>query len=310
MRLYISIVASLILAVTLIVLLPMHKRGGYFFVVNNGDSLTTVSNKLYKNGYTNFPFVFKYVFKITEPASTAKSGTYYLKDVTSLFQLSHRIATADFQVELMKVTIPEGQNVFQTAEILKDKLPNFDEDTFLDISKNSEGFLFPDTYLFSPNQSEQEIYDVMIETYNKKVGDLFDTYDVKDEIKRYKILILASIVEEEASKFEDRKMIAGVLNNRLKIDMPLQVDVTFQYINGKNSYQLTTEDLKNDSPYNTYVNKGLPPTPISNPSLDAITAVLDPEESDYLYFLSSKSGVIYYAQTFEQHKENKRKYYD
>jgi len=119
---------------------------------------------------------------------------------------------------------------------------------------------------------------------------------------------MASIIEAEARTTESRRIISGILWKRISLGMPLQVDSTFVYINGKNTYELTSDDLKIDSPYNTYVYKGLPPTPIGNPGLDAILAALYPKTSKYLYFLSSKSGDMYYATTFEQHKRNKELY--
>ena len=122
------------------------------------------------------------------------------------------------------------------------------------------------------------------------------------------IITMASIVQGEAYDLNDMKKIAGVLWKRLEIDMPLQVDVTFRYINGKGTFDLSKEDLKNDSPYNTYVHKGLPPTPISNPGLDAIVASIEYESSDYLYFLADNSGTIHYSRTFEEHKEKKSWY--
>lgn len=119
---------------------------------------------------------------------------------------------------------------------------------------------------------------------------------------------MASIVEAEAYNLRDMQMIAGVLWNRIEIDMPLQVDVTFRYINGKGTFDLTYDDLKIDSSYNTYVYTGLPPTPISNPGLNAIIATVDYVESDYLFFLADKYGQIHYAKTLAGHKQNKSLY--
>jgi UPF0755 protein len=128
------------------------------------------------------------------------------------------------------------------------------------------------------------------------------THSLKDSI------IMASILENEARTTESRKIIAGILWKRLYLGMPLQVDSTFSYINGKNTYDLTLDDLKINSPYNTYLYKGLPPGPISNPGLDAINDAIYPTKTPYLYFLSSKSGDMYYAKTFEEHKRNKELY--
>ena len=116
---------------------------------------------------------------------------------------------------------------------------------------------------------------------------------------------MASILEGEARRMETRKIIAGILWTRLEIDMPLQVDATFRYINGKGTFDLTKADLEEDNPYNTYINKGLPPTPISSPGIDAISAALNPIKTNYIYFLSDNDGNMYYAVDFEGHKKNR-----
>jgi UPF0755 protein len=122
------------------------------------------------------------------------------------------------------------------------------------------------------------------------------------------IIKMASIVEEEARTFESKQIIAGILWKRLSIGMPLQVDASFKYINGKGTKDLTLTDLKIDSPYNTYVYKGLPPTPIANPGLVSIKATVTPIKTDYLYFLTDRKGVMHYAKTYSEHLANKKKY--
>jgi UPF0755 protein len=119
---------------------------------------------------------------------------------------------------------------------------------------------------------------------------------------------MASILEAEARTTETRKIISGILWKRMEIGMPLQVDAPFQYIIGKNTFQLTTNDLKFDSPYNTYKYKGLPPGPIGNPGLDAISATVNPIKTNYLYYLSDVRGNMHYAKTFAEHVINKEKY--
>ncbi|MEI7513041.1 MAG: endolytic transglycosylase MltG, partial [bacterium] len=122
------------------------------------------------------------------------------------------------------------------------------------------------------------------------------------------IITMASIIEGEAMKDEDRKIIADILWRRIDIGMMLQVDTTFMYINGKASSEITKADLKINSPYNTYTHKGLPPTPISNPGIEAINSAMFPTANKYLYYLSDKDGVMHYAVTFAEHKKNKEKY--
>jgi UPF0755 protein len=136
---------------------------------------------------------------------------------------------------------------------------------------------------------------------------------VFDEIGRqkrslYEVLTIASMLEEEARTYEDRRMIAGIIQNRIKANIPLQIDATLMYVTGRGTHLLTEEDLNLDSPYNTYEYKGLPLGPISSPGIEAIRAALDPAKSNYLYYLSDKNGKIYYSKTFEEHKAKKLKY--
>ncbi len=147
----------------------------------------------------------------------------------------------------------------------------------------------------------------MHQTFKKRIATL------TSEVEKFgkpvsEIVILASLLEEEASTSEDRRIVSGILWKRLSMGMLLQVDATFQYINGKGSLELTLDDLKIDSPYNTYKYKGLPPTPISNPGLDSIRAAVIPTKTNYLYYLSERDGTMHYATTFAEHLRNKARY--
>jgi UPF0755 protein len=167
--------------------------------------------------------------------------------------------------------------------------------------------LFPDTYFISPLANESEIMQMMRSNFFSKTTSLRPTILLSARGEK-EIVTMASLVELEASKFEDQKMVAGILWNRFDIGMRLQVDAVFPYIIGKNTFQVTTKDLQFDSPYNTYKYKGLPPGPIGNPGLQSIKAVLNPTPSDYIYYLSDLEGNFHYAKTHEEHVKNKAKY--
>ncbi|MBI4133443.1 endolytic transglycosylase MltG, partial [Candidatus Uhrbacteria bacterium] len=124
----------------------------------------------------------------------------------------------------------------------------------------------------------------------------------------YERLILASYLEREVPEFEDRRIVAGILLRRMQLGMPLQVDAVFGYIFGRDTYPPSLEDLKVDSPYNTYTHTGLPPGPINNPGLESIEAVLNPTKTDYLYYLTDTDGFMHYATTYAGHQTNQRKY--
>lgn len=140
------------------------------------------------------------------------------------------------------------------------------------------------------------------------IEKLTDNFYQKTGSTSPEIIIMASLLEKEAKTEQDRKIISGILWKRLDVGMPLQVDASLNYINGKTSAEMTQKDLNQDSPYNTYKYKGLPLTPICNPGLDAISVALNPISSPYWYYLSDKNGIIHFAKTFEEHKENKFKY--
>jgi|SRR3989344_118052 len=212
-------------------------------------------------------------------------------------------------VELKEVaiTIPEGVNVRKIGEIFE-KNGMFSKKAFLDAAESEEGYLFPDTYRFYKNTMPQDAVLKMKENFSKKI-----TSDILGEITAQKktldeIIIMASILEEEVKSTEDRKIVSGILWKRLKLGMVLNVDSALTYILGKASAELTDADLKYDSRYNTYRYHGLPPTPISNPGLDAILAAMNPTTTKYFYYLTGKDGKTYYAETLEGHALNKRKY--
>ncbi len=180
---------------------------------------------------------------------------------------------------------------------------------FLEGLESLEGFLFPDTYYISYNVSSNEIIKKMLDNFDKKL-----TSDLRAEIKKQgksvkEIVTLASIVEKEVYKEEDKKIVAGIFLKRVVLGMPLDADSTINYITGKNSPMPTSGDLAAESLYNTYLNKGLPPGPISNPSLSSIKAAIYPEDSPYLYYLNRQdTKETIFSKTFEEHLENKNKY--
>ncbi len=191
-------------------------------------------------------------------------------------------------------------------------------------SSSLEGFLFPDTYFLpipgtSTNESELLIKKAL-DNFSLKFTDQMVLDAKAQNMSVFDIVILASIIERESGRNatteqqkqnldQERKLIAGLFYNRLNIGMPLQSDATVNYITKKNTPAISSEDSKIDSPYNTYMNKGLPPGPISNPSLSSLMAAIYPAKTNYLYFLSDpNTGKAIFAQTFEEHIINKQKY--
>ena len=193
------------------------------------------------------------------------------------------------------------------ATILQKDIPGFDAPYFVKIAHDKEGYLFPDTYYFLPNVTADDVVSAMSNNFNQKIATLDS--DIRSSSRSLKdIIIMASIVEQEARTIDTRKIIAGILWKRLDKGLLLQVDAPLVYITGNTTGYISIDDTKIDSPYNTYKYKGLPAGPITNPGLDSITAVLHPTMTAYFYYLSDKNGVMHYAETFAEHVANKEKY--
>jgi UPF0755 protein len=158
-----------------------------------------------------------------------------------------------------------------------------------------------------PGQDTAAILGAFASNFSKNIAKIQPQIDAFGK-PLSDVITMASLLEREAPKTYDRRVIAGILWKRVKLGMPLQVDAVFPYIIGKNSFDLTKNDLKTDSPYNTYTNLGLPPGPIANPSLDAILAAVAPVQTNYLYYLSDSNGTLYYSATYAQHLAAKQKY--
>ena len=183
-----------------------------------------------------------------------------------------------------------------------------------------EGFLFPDSYRFfasslntasgTPEEVANAIIKKMLDNFNLKFTSQMQEQAAKQNLSVYKIITLASIIEKETGALEpEKKTVAGIFYNRLKVGMPLQSDATVNYVTKKNVAAPSEADTKVDSLYNTYQHKGLPPGPICNPSLASIMAALYPDNNDYMYFLhDQKTGQAFYAKTYDEHLANKQKY--
>lgn len=274
--------------------------------INSGESLQSITVKLKKDNIIRSEFLFRSLVILFGGENKVIAGDYLLTEKEGIFSLARRFVGGRFDIYTVKITIPEGWNIFQMADYLEKNLVLFNKKQFLDLAKNKEGYLFPDTYFVSGSISPGEVIKMFQDNYIKKITLLEKEIQASGHTEK-EIITMASILEGEALP-KDRNVVAGILWKRLEMGMPLQVDSTFSYINGKNTYELTLDDLKIDSLYNTYKYKGLPPGPINNPGLEAITSALNPIKTKYLYFLTEKDGTIHYAKTFEEHKENKELY--
>lgn len=300
------------------------------FEIVSGEGVNQISKRLEKEGLISKSIYFDlYIWKIGREEKII-TGTYKLAPNMNIPHIVDLITSGKgMQSKDIKITIIEGWTAKQMAEYLAKKdlvaMEDFeneinnvskykDDYKFLaDISDEDslEGFLFPDTYLISPDPTAKTIIKKMLDNFNRKFGDEMYKDLLSKGYSMEELITMASIVERELSvKNEgdkaDQKVVAGIFWQRLEDGHPLQSCATVNYVIGVNKKQLSYEDTRVDSPYNTYINKGLPPTPISNPGMDAIMASLYPKETDYYYFLNDpETGELFFSSTLDEHNRKK-----
>lgn len=276
-------------------------------VVEEGATLSAIAQSLRAQQVIRSPLAFELSMRILGHARDAKAGDYIFKEPVGVWGVARRISTGAFGLEPIRIRIGEGATTREMAEQLSRALPRFDADAFLLAARPQEGYLFPDTYFFLPNAREEAVLETLRQNFDAHIAEMQSSIDASGRSLE-ELVIMASIIEREARIPADRRMISGVLWNRIERGMPLQVDVTFLYTVGKNTFQLTLADLRTDHPYNTYVNKGLPPGPIGSPSLDSLVAAAEPTKNPYLFYLADMSGTTHFSKTYEEHLRKKRLY--
>jgi UPF0755 protein len=302
-----SILALIFIFSIFFIIPPANYPVDTLYTVSSGTGLTAVSGDLHTRNIIRSPFYFKVFSVLFGGTKGVIAGDYVLADKEDVITLAHRLARGDFNLEPVRLTIPEGLNVMEIGKLVEQKFMRISAEDFVSVARASEGYLFPDTYLFLPNAQAEDIVKVMRENFDEKIKQ-FDVDIQKFNKSPADVIKMASIIEKEVRKYETMRMVAGILWRRIGLGMPLQVDASFKYVNGEGTKDLSLEDLKIDSPYNSYLYKGLPPTPISNPGLDAIRATINPAKTDYLYFLTGRDGKMHYAKTFAGHLQNKQMY--
>ena len=299
------------------------------FVVEPGDTAGDIALRLKRWGLITDSELFRQLAQYEKADGKLEAGRYELRANMTMGEIIEALQHG--RLEEIAVTIPEGWRVEQIAEMLTEEM-GVNGDEFLELVKGGpfdyeflqgrppdatlEGFLFPDTYLLPGQPPALDIIERMLADFDERFTAEMRQATVEREMTIYQVVTLASIVEREAVVAEERPIIAGVFLNRLEKGMSLESCPTVQYALG---YQedaaqwwktpVTLEEFDHvDSPYNTYLNPGLPPGPICNPGLASIQAVLEPVKSDYLYFLAKGDGSHAFAKTFEEHLQNQQKY--
>ena len=298
-------------------------------VIPSGSSNKAIGEILEDENIIKSGMIFNYYTKFNN-LTGFQAGTYHFSPNMTLEAISEQLQNGEGSVTSdAKVTIPEGFDVDQIGDALAEAT-NISKDDFLALMESDEffekmketypellasagdaqgvryrleGYLFPATYDYYTGNTLEEVVTQMVDKSNSVLSKYFDQIAQK-EMTVQEVLTLASLVEKEGSKLEDRKNIAQVFFNRLAIDMPLQSDISILYALGEHKELVTYEDTQVDSPYNLYVHTGYGPGPFNNPSEAAIQAVLDPTPNNYYYFVADiQTQEVYFAETYEQHMQ-------
>jgi len=279
------------------------------FTITRGETARSIAERLQKQGLIRSSVAFFILARFGGISGDLQAGDFRLSPSMDLQTVTATLTHGTFDV---RITIPEGWRKEEIALELAKQL-NIPQSEFEKVAK--EGYMFPDTYLIPKDASAAGVADIFLANFNKKI-----TAEMKERARNKgltldEVIKIASLLEREVRFDEDRSFVASVILNRLKIGMKLDIDATVQYALGYQPNQkswwkkdLTSEDLGIDSPYNTYKNAGLPPTPISNPGLAVIKSVIEAPETDYLYYMSDKSGKIHFAKTIEEQNSNIAQY--
>lgn len=287
---------------------PLNFPDSALIKVKKGATVDEVAATLAEKNIVHSAFLFK-VF--AQMYGGVVAGEYAFSEKESVIKVAARLSSGDYQLTPVRITVWDGATVVEITKLLSEKLADFDSEAFYHLAIVEEGKLFPDTYFFYPGDEPDLVLGTMLDNFERQIRSV----EVSLALARFgkplqEVLTMASLLEREAADMQNRRIIAGLLWNRIEEGMLLQVDAAFLYINGKNTFELTKADLAENDPYNTYKNLGLPPGPIGNPSLDAIIAAATPIETDYVFYLSDRTGILHYSKTHDEHVRLKARYLD
>jgi len=284
--------------------------------IDQGTTLSNISDKLNKRGLVSNKWVFKFLIKIKGLEKSMQAGTFRLSNVHTNNEVINNIVFGS--PDRKKITFLEGWNMNQVARHLSKELDfNYsevikllsDEDLIRDLQINSntlEGYLFPETYYFFEGVDKTSVIKRLVKEHKKFWNNANLSKADSLGFTPYEIITLASIIEGEAIYDSERSIISAVYHNRIKIGMKLQADPTVQYIIDDGPRRLLNKDLRIKSPYNTYIYQGLPPGPINSPGKQSLIAALSPQDNDYLYFVAKGDGYHTFSRNEKEHERAKR----
>lgn len=276
--------------------------------VKPGDSLNKVCDKLIDEGVIRHKLILKIPARLFSIDKKLIPGRYDFAGKNSIKSVLKRFEEADFL--RVKVTIPEGNTIWETAALLAKEL-QLDSAVIKNLNYDSvflnslqipylEGYLFPETYFFKFGLDEKTVVEEIIKMF-KSQTDSFWMSSYSNDLSKEEIIILSSIIEAETNDNVERRLVSSVYHNRLEVNMKLDADPTVIYGLGGLKRPLYRKDLTKDTPYNTYLKKGLPPTPINSPGIESIKAAINPDSSSYLYFVADDSGGHLFSRTLREH---------
>lgn len=299
------------------------------FEIKKGENIWNTASELKKNNIIESKIYFVWYIYKNDYRGEIKAGKYRLSSQLKTPEVVMILTEGDKsgEKESKKITFPEGLSIRQMAERLEEN--GFDGKSFLELTKNPqyfidnyqmeflkdipkeknlEGYLFPDTYFFFIGENSEVIVKKMLENFKKKLSSDLENEITKQNKTVFEIVTMASIIEKEVKTLNDKKVVSGIFWNRKKTGQAFQSCATLAFILGENKKQYSYEDTQIVSPYNTYLNPGLPPGPIASPGLDSIVAAIYPTMTKYNYFLSNiETGETVFSATLEEHNMNKDK---
>ena len=310
-------VALAILAATLLsafLLLDTNPKGsweGKMVLIPKGSPLPEVARILREDGILPHPHVFRALVLLTFSGRRLHYGEYAFPTPPSAFEAWRRLVRGD--VVKYEVTVHPGANLYEIAELLKEKKLAATE-AFLAAAtspavlrrleipgESAEGYLFPDSYIFVKPVTPEEILESMVRQFRRKVPPDAEKRAREAGLSLHQVVTIASIIEKETGVEEEKPIVSAVIRRRLALGMPLQMDPTVIYGVKRFDGTVTGKDLRKAGPYNTYLNRGLPPGPIANPGLPALAAALSPSNAEYLYFVSNNDGSHTFSRTLTEH---------
>jgi len=295
------------------------------FLVEKGKGVKEISSALQEQGFIKDRNLFNLYIFWKQAGNKLQAGEYLLSFSMAVPEITNKLVSGEITEK--KITIIEGWSKNEIAQYLENE-QMFSAEDFLEVIADRssefnqrydflksipkglslEGYLFPDTYRVDKNINPEDMVEVMLENFDSKLSPELKMEIEKQEKSVFEIVTIASLLEKEVRTIKDKKIVSGILRERMRLGIPLQIDATIAYITGKKTTKISKEETQIDSPYNTYKYRGLPLGPICNSGFESISASVYYEDSDYLYYLSTPEGETIFSRTLKEHNIAKVKY--